>query len=132
MVVNAVGVIKQLDAAKEPIPSILTNSLLPHRIAALCARTGTRLIHLSTDCVFAGRRGPYSESDPPDAEDLYGRSKLLGEVSQAGCLTLRSSIVGTRAARPIEPDRMVLVPTGRSSEGLCPGSLYRHNDKCYG
>jgi len=94
VVVNAVGVIKQLDAAKEPIPSILTNSLLPHRIAILCARTGTRLIHLSTDCVFAGRGGPYSESDPPDAEDLYGRSKLLGEVNQPACLTVRSSIVG--------------------------------------
>ena len=94
VVVNAVGVIKQLDAAKEPIPSILTNSLLPHRIAAICAKNGARLIHLSTDCVFAGRKGPYTESDPADAEDLYGRSKLLGEVGQSGCLTLRSSIVG--------------------------------------
>jgi dTDP-4-dehydrorhamnose reductase len=94
VVVNAVGVIKQLDAAKQPTPSILTNSLLPHRIAAICAERGARLIHLSTDCVFAGREGPYTESDSPDAEDLYGRSKLLGEVSQPGCLTLRSSIVG--------------------------------------
>lgn len=94
VVVNAIGVIKQLDAGKEPIPSILTNSLLPHRIAALCAKNRTRLIHLSTDCVFAGRKGPYTESDPTDAEDLYGRSKLLGEVSQPGCLTLRSSIIG--------------------------------------
>ena len=94
VVINAVGIVKQLDAAKEPIPSILTNSLLPHRIAALCARSGIRLIHISTDCVFSGRKGPYRESDPADAEDLYGRSKLLGEVSQPGCLTLRSSIVG--------------------------------------
>ena len=94
VVVNAVGVIKQLDAAKEPIPSILTNSLLPHRIAALCVRNGIRLIHISTDCVFSGRKGPYRESDLADAEDLYGRSKLLGEVSQPGCLTLRSSIIG--------------------------------------
>jgi dTDP-4-dehydrorhamnose reductase len=94
VVVNAVGVIKQLNTAKEPIPSILTNSLLPHRIAALCAKNGARLIHLSTDCVFSGRKGPYSELDPADADDLYGRSKLLGEVMQPGCLTLRSSIVG--------------------------------------
>ena len=93
-IVNAVGVIKQLDTAKEPIPSILTNSLLPHRVAAVCARNGVRLIHPSTDCVFAGRRGPYAESDTADAEDLYGRSKLLGELNQPGCLTLRSSIVG--------------------------------------
>jgi dTDP-4-dehydrorhamnose reductase len=94
VVVNAVGVIKQLDTAKEPIPSILTNSLLPHRVAAVCARNRVRLIHPSTDCVFAGRRGPYAESDPADAEDLYGRSKLLGELNQSNCLTLRSSIVG--------------------------------------
>jgi dTDP-4-dehydrorhamnose reductase len=94
VVVNAVGVIKQLNTAKEPIPSILTNSLLPHRIAALCAKNGARLIHLSTDCVFAGRQGPYNELDPADADDLYGRTKHLGEVSQPNCLTLRSSIVG--------------------------------------
>lgn len=94
VVVNAVGVIKQLDAAKDPIPAILTNSLLPHRVAALCAARGARLIHLSTDCVFAGRAGPYSEDSPTDAEDLYGRSKLLGETANRGCLTIRSSIVG--------------------------------------
>ena len=94
VVINAIGVIKQLDAAKDPITSIEINSLLPHRIASLCAKRGARLIHLSTDCVFAGRRGPYSEEAPTDAEDLYGRSKLLGEAAGSGCLTIRSSIVG--------------------------------------
>ncbi|MGP0091070.1 MAG: dTDP-4-dehydrorhamnose reductase family protein [Xanthobacteraceae bacterium] len=92
VVVNAVGVIKQLHAA--PIPSITTNSLLPHRVAALCGARGARLIHLSTDCVFSGRKGPYAEDSPTDAEDLYGRSKLLGEAGGKGCLTIRSSIVG--------------------------------------
>jgi dTDP-4-dehydrorhamnose reductase len=94
LVVNAVGVIKQLHAAKDPIPSIATNSLLPHRVAALCGTRGARLIHLSTDCVFSGRKGPYAEDSPTDAEDLYGRSKLLGEAGGKGCLTIRSSIVG--------------------------------------
>jgi dTDP-4-dehydrorhamnose reductase len=94
LVINAVGVVKQLQAAKEPISSITTNSLLPHRVAALCAKRGARLIHMSTDCVFSGRTGPYAEDSPADAEDLYGRSKLLGETVGKGCLTIRSSIVG--------------------------------------
>ena len=94
VVINAIGVTKQLDAAKDPIMSIEINSLLPHRIANLCAKRGARLIHLSTDGVFAGRKGPYNEKSPTDAEDLYGRSKLLGEAAGPGCLTIRSSIVG--------------------------------------
>jgi dTDP-4-dehydrorhamnose reductase len=93
-VVNCVGVVKQLAGAKDPLLSIALNALLPHQLADLCAAAGARLIHISTDCVFSGRRGMYRESDPPDAEDLYGRSKLLGEVDRAGCLTLRTSIVG--------------------------------------
>ena len=94
VVINAVGVIKQIDAAKQSIPSIVTNALLPHRIAAICARTGTRFIHLSTDCVFAGHHGPHAETSTADAEDLYGRSKILGEVSNDRCLTIRSSFIG--------------------------------------
>jgi dTDP-4-dehydrorhamnose reductase len=94
VVVNAVGVIKQIDLAKDPVTSISTNALLPHRTAAFCRERGARLIQFSTDCIFAGRGGPYAENAPTDAEDLYGRSKLLGEVSGPGCLTIRSSIVG--------------------------------------
>jgi dTDP-4-dehydrorhamnose reductase len=94
VVVNAIGIVKQLPVAKDPVVSLTVNSLFPHRVAQLCAATGARLIHLSTDCVFTGSRGGYAESDPPDAEDLYGRSKLLGEVSGPRCLTLRTSIIG--------------------------------------
>lgn len=94
VVVNCIGVVKQLAAAKDPITSIAINSLLPHRLARLCSLSGARLIHFSTDCVFSGRRGMYCESDSPDAEDLYGRSKLLGEVSSGTSLTLRTSIIG--------------------------------------
>jgi dTDP-4-dehydrorhamnose reductase len=94
VVVNAVGVIKQIGVAKDPVTSIATNALLPHRAAGFCSKRGTRLIQFSTDCVFAGRKGPYAENAPTDAEDLYGRSKILGEVSGSGRLTIRSSIVG--------------------------------------
>jgi len=94
VVLNCIGIIKQLPAAHDPLVSIGINALFPHRLARLCRAVGARLIHLSTDCVFSGRRGNYSEDDPPDAEDLYGRSKLLGEVTQAGCLTIRTSMIG--------------------------------------
>jgi dTDP-4-dehydrorhamnose reductase len=94
VVVNCVGIVKQRSAAKSAVPSIEVNSLFPHRLAAACADTGTRVIHLSTDCVFTGSRGMYTEADTPDASDLYGRSKLLGELTEPGCLTMRTSIVG--------------------------------------
>lgn len=94
VVVNCIGLVKQLAQADEPLVALPINALLPHRLARLCALVEARLVHISTDCVFSGRRGSYSESDTPDAEDLYGRSKLLGEVSAAPTVTLRTSIIG--------------------------------------
>ncbi len=98
-VINAVGVIKQRSSAKDSITSIEINALFPHRLALLCQAVGARLIHLSTDCIFSGKMGPYRESDEPDADDLYGRSKLLGEVNQSHCLTLRTSMIGRELSR---------------------------------
>jgi len=94
VVVNCIGVVKQLAAAHDPIASITLNSLFPHILARACAARGARVIHVSTDCVFAGTRGHYSEDDIPDAADLYGRSKLLGEVTDDDALTIRTSIIG--------------------------------------
>ncbi|MDP9360549.1 MAG: SDR family oxidoreductase [Acidobacteriota bacterium] len=98
VVVNCIGVVKQLAAAHDPITSITLNSLFPHIVSRVCGEAGARMIHISTDCVFAGTRGDYNESDVPDAADLYGRSKLLGEVVTAERggppLTIRTSIVG--------------------------------------
>ncbi len=94
IVVNCIGIIKQQPQAQEPVPCISINALLPHRLAALCRMTGTRLIHISTDCIFSGRKGFYNERDQSDAEDLYGRTKHLGELSGPGCITLRTSIIG--------------------------------------
>lgn len=93
-VINCIGVVKQLPTAKDALPSIAINALFPHRLAELCQAADTRLIHLSTDCVFSGRKGNYVEGDVSDAEDLYGRTKFLGEVSSEGCLTLRTSMIG--------------------------------------
>lgn len=93
-VLNCVGVVKQLANAKDPLVTIPINALLPHRLAGACHEFGARMIHFSTDCVFSGTAGPYSEAAAPDPQDLYGRSKLLGEVNAAHVLTLRTSIIG--------------------------------------
>ncbi len=94
IVINCIGIIKQKEQAKEVIASLEVNSLFPHRLASRCKATNTRLFHFSTDCVFSGKKGMYTESDIPDAEDLYGRTKYLGEVGEQGCITIRSSIIG--------------------------------------
>lgn len=103
LVLNCVGVVKQLDEADDALVSIPLNSLLPHRLAELCVDAGSRLIHFSTDCVFSGKKGCYLESDIPDATDLYGRSKLLGEVDYENAITLRTSLIGheLRGARSL-------------------------------
>lgn len=94
VVINCIGLVKQLADANQPLAALPINALLPHRLAALCAIGGARLVHVSTDCVFAGTKGMYVESDASDATDLYGRSKLLGEVDEPHAITLRTSIIG--------------------------------------
>lgn len=94
IVINCIGIIKQAPMANDPLPAITINSLFPHRLSMACRSAGARLIQMSTDCVFDGRRGGYTENDVPNAVDLYGRSKLLGEVGGAHCLTIRKSLIG--------------------------------------
>ena len=94
VLINCVGVIKQLAAAQDPYTCIAINALLPHRLNQMCKAYGTKLVHISTDCVFSGHQGNYSEDDVSDCVDLYGRTKLLGEVSDANAVTLRTSIIG--------------------------------------
>jgi dTDP-4-dehydrorhamnose reductase len=94
VVINCIGLVKQLAESKSSEKNILVNSLFPHQLARNCEKVGSRLIHFSTDCVFSGIKGSYLESDVPDARDLYGLSKLLGEVDYANSLTIRTSIIG--------------------------------------
>jgi dTDP-4-dehydrorhamnose reductase len=94
VVINCIGVVKQLAEADDPLSAIPINGLLPHRLARLCEVAGARLIHISTDCVFGGTRGMYREEDASDAKDLYGRTKYLGEVDYFHAVTLRTSIIG--------------------------------------
>jgi dTDP-4-dehydrorhamnose reductase len=101
VVLNAAGIVKQRAEAKHAIASIRVNSLWPHILAEACANAGARMVHVSTDCVFSGSRGNYVETDVPDAFDLYGRSKLLGEViDRDHVVTLRTSIIGWQLGEP--------------------------------
>ncbi len=94
LVINCVGLVKQLAEADDALAAIPINALLPHRLARLCEVAGARLVHMSTDCVFSGVKGLYTEADVSDAKDLYGRSKYLGEVDCPHAITLRTSIIG--------------------------------------
>ena len=117
VVINCIGVVKQSTEAHNPIAALTINSLFPHRLAVLCRQAGTRLIHISTDCVFSGRRGMYTEADEADPTDLYGRSKLLGEVQAEGCLTLRTSIIGRELETKLGLLEWLLSSRGDSVKG---------------
>ena len=93
-IINCVGIIKQLPTAKDTLLCLKINSVFPHQLAGLCKAVNARLIQLTTDCVFSGRKGMYTEDDPSDATDLYGQTKYLGEINQEGCLTIRTSVIG--------------------------------------
>lgn len=94
VLINCVGIIKHRSETQDPHLSVGINSFLPHMLANTCSEWGGRVIHFSTDCVFSGNRGGYVEDDASDAEDLYGKTKYLGEVSTGNALTLRTSIIG--------------------------------------
>ena len=113
LVINCIGLIKQLPSSVDPIFSISINTMLPHRLSLICRTGGIRMIHISTDCVFSGRRGRYVETDQSDAEDLYGRSKFLGEVSYPPhTITLRTSIIGRELKSKLGLIEWFLAQTG--------------------
>lgn len=94
IVINCIGLIKQLAGSGDPLITLPINAMLPHRLANLCEMSGARFVHMSTDCVFSGLKGNYKEGDISDATDLYGKSKYLGEVDYPHAVTLRTSIIG--------------------------------------
>ena len=114
---NCIGIIKQRPEAVQPISSITINSLLPHQLAGTINEIGGRLIHFSTDCVFSGRRGNYGEEDCSDAEDLYGRTKYLGEVRADHVVTLRTSMIGRELTHQLSLLEWFLSQIGRTIHG---------------
>lgn len=116
VIINAAGIVKQRAEAKQAVPSIQVNALFPHQLASLAGLVGSRVVHVSTDCVFSGQRGDYTEADTPDPVDLYGLTKLLGELDGEGCVTLRTSIIGLERA-----GRQGLVEWALAQKGVIPG-----------
>jgi len=117
-IVNCIGIVKQRVEATAAIPSIILNSLLPHKLSEWAGEWGGRVIHFSTDCVFSGRDGGYTEASPSDAEDLYGKSKYLGEVVEENALTLRTSIIGRELANFRSLLEWFLSQNGKSVRGF--------------
>jgi dTDP-4-dehydrorhamnose reductase len=117
VVVNCIGIVKKLKESESPVSAITVNALLPHWLAELCQERGIRLIHISTDCVFSGKAGNYSEDALPDPYDLYGRTKLLGEVAEKNCLTLRTSIIGRELKRTVGLLEWFLSQNGKAVQG---------------
>ncbi len=99
LVINCIGIIKQDKDSTDSKLAIAINSLFPHQLAEICKENGTRVIHISTDCVFSGNKGNYKEEDYADADDIYGRTKLLGEIDYSNTVTLRTSIIGHEIER---------------------------------
>jgi dTDP-4-dehydrorhamnose reductase len=119
-IINCVAVTKRRQASGAAVASIALNALLPHQLAAWGAANGARVIHFSTDCVFAGRTGGYTEASPTDAEDLYGRTKALGEIAGENSLTLRTSFIGRELGSGTELLEWFLAQRGKRIAG------YRH------
>lgn len=92
-VINAVGLLNE-EARTRQAEAIYVNSLFPHKLAEFAEQYDFRLFHISTDCVFSGSRGDYTESDLTDALSVYGKSKSLGEVVGPNVVTIRTSIIG--------------------------------------
>ena len=121
VVVNCIGVVKQREDASDRYLSVEINSALPHRLARLCETSGARLVHFSTDCVFDGSAGNYTEDAPSDAGDIYGKSKFLGETDQAepAAITLRTSMIGRELRRPTHGLlEWILAQTGQTVRGF--------------
>jgi dTDP-4-dehydrorhamnose reductase len=116
VVINCVGVTKHRRGAEDALVAIPLNALMPHRLARMCKVLGSRLVHISTDCVFAGTKGGYSEDDVPDATDLYGKTKAMGEVNYPNTVTLRTSTIGHELRT-----RFGLLNWFLSQEGRCRG-----------
>ncbi len=117
VVLNCIGLVKQRPEARNPYANLRVNAMFPRRLAKICQSTNARLVHFSTDCVFSGRHGGYKETDRADADDLYGGTKLLGEVDGPGCVTVRTSMIG----RELGKDGGLLEWFLRNCGGRVPG-----------
>ena len=132
LVLNCIGIVKQKHEGKQAIPSIRINALFPHELAAFCDSAGAKLIQVSTDCVFSGHKGGRDETALPDPVDLYGRSKLLGEVTHPPHLTIRTSMIGRELGTATGLLEWFLANRGGRVRRLHERHLFRTHDKSVG
>jgi dTDP-4-dehydrorhamnose reductase len=118
-IINCVAITKRRGESGDALASIELNAALPHRLAHWADARSARLIHFSTDCVFDGRDGGYNEDSPTSAEDLYGRTKALGEVDLRSALTIRTSLVGRELKGKTELLEWFLAQRGKRIRGYC-------------
>ncbi len=97
-VINCIAIVKEDQILKNLLSAININAQLPHKLALICQKTDAKLIHISSDIVFDGKKGMYTEQDRVNISDLYGMTKFLGEVNYSNCVTLRTSIIGHELA----------------------------------
>jgi dTDP-4-dehydrorhamnose reductase len=116
VVINCIGLIKPF--SNDPASTIELNALFPHKLARYCGLMGARLVQISTDCVFSGQKGMYTEGDTPDPDDIYGRTKLLGEVIGEGCITIRTSMIGRELDRQASLLEWFLSQEGKRLKGF--------------
>lgn len=116
VVINCAGLTKHIQGSDVPTKAIPINALMPHRLAELCKLLGARLIHISTDCVYSGNKGNYLETEPADSMDIYGKSKMLGEVDYPHTVTIRTSTIGHEFST-----KHGLLEWFLSQEGSCKG-----------
>jgi len=117
VVLNCVGLIKHKMDKRRILDAVVINSVFPHQLAEICTNLGVRLIHFSTDCVFAGTPGVKRLTDVPDAVDVYGSTKRLGEVTYGTSLTLRTSFIGRQIAGDEELIEWALSQRGQTISG---------------
>jgi len=118
VVLNCAGITKRRPEINDPLEAIPVNALFPHRLAAWASENGVRLVHFSTDCVFDGNDGPYTESSPTTAKDSYGRTKAMGEIDYGPGLTIRSSFIGRELAMGSELLEWFLAQDGQAIKGF--------------
>jgi dTDP-4-dehydrorhamnose reductase len=117
-ILNCVGITKRRPAIRDMVQAIAVNALLPHRLAAWAGESGVRVVHFSTDCVFDGRAGDYTEESPTTAPDTYGRTKALGEIRYDHTLTIRSSFIGRELSEFSELLEWLLAQRGKTIKGF--------------
>jgi dTDP-4-dehydrorhamnose reductase len=118
VILNCIGITKRHPEANNAIPCLILNSLLPHKLAGWGLTHGARVFQFSTDCVFDGKTGNYVEESLPSAEDMYGRTKYLGDIHGQNCLTIRTSFIGRELTSFTELLEWFLAQDGKTVKGF--------------